>query len=211
MKLIIPLLVLVVPALAAAQNTTSEWWPEIDVYYTPAAHQRTYLELSSSTEREGLGKERSVGLYQDYLIPAWGYWRAGYRYTSGVHGNPYREERGVFETQFRAATFGQLRLVNRTRAELRRVNDDYSYRARERVKLEHLPFSAMRTIWMPYVTAEAYYDSRYRTIARLGQRAGAEIGSPRVVAVDLYLARQENSRGRPTNIDALGVTVKVER
>lgn len=194
---------------AAAQTTTTESWPELDVYWTPARHQRTFLELSSSTEREGAKKERSVGLYQDYLNLPFGYWRAGFRYTFSAHDDSYREARGVAEGTFTIATVGQLRLVNRSRLELRWINGDYSYRVRDRLHLQHLPFDALRTSWSPYCTAEGYYDSRYGTIARVGGRVGSEVRTGRWSGVDVYVARQENWRGQPTYVDALGVTAKL--
>src|SRR3954468_15635875 len=41
-------LLAVLGGVAIAQKPISEFWPELDVYWTPAEHQRTFLELSSS-------------------------------------------------------------------------------------------------------------------------------------------------------------------
>ena len=77
------------------------------MYWRPAVHQRTFLELSSSTEREGTKRESTVGLYQDYLSLPKGYLRAGYRFTFSTRDASYRESRIVGEGVF---TYLLLRL-----------------------------------------------------------------------------------------------------
>ncbi|HEX4684874.1 MAG TPA: DUF2490 domain-containing protein [Gemmatimonadaceae bacterium] len=201
---------LLLPMAARAQHATAEWWPEVDVYWTPAEHQRTFLELSQSTEREGSKNEGTVGLYQDYLRLPRGYLRAGYRFTFSMRDASYRESRGVAEATLRVFGTSSWRLVNRSRTELRWVNGEYSYRLRDRLHLQHMPFSPSRRAWRPYVTAEAYYDSRYDTIARIGARAGTEFHIWRAADCDTYVAQQDNSRGTPRRAEALGVTLKLD-
>jgi hypothetical protein len=196
---------------AGAQQATSEVWPELDVYWTPAQHQRTLLELSGSSEREAAKKEATVGLYQDYLQLPRGYLRAGYRFTFSTRDASYRESRIVGEATARVAGATAWRLVERSRVELRWVNKAYSYRLRERLHLQRFFASPVRFDPRPYGTVEAYYDSRYNTIARLGARVGVECRLWPASDVDLYLARQENSRGEPPRVNAFGVTVKLYR
>jgi hypothetical protein len=196
---------------ATAQSATTELWPELDVYWTPAQHQRTLLELSGSSEREAAKKEATIGLYQDYLSLPRGYLRAGYRFTFSTRDASYRESRIVTEATARVAGETSWRLVERTRAEFRWVNKEYSYRLRERLHLQHFSTSPSRWDPRPYATAEVYYDSRYNTIARIGGRVGVECRFWRASDVDIYLARQENSRGEPPRVNALGVTVKLYR
>jgi hypothetical protein len=197
-----------VAATARAQSAT-EFWPELDVFWRPAEHQRTLLELSSSTERESKEREATIGLYQDYLrLPAV-YFRGGYRFTFSTHDASYRESRIVGEITATAHTWGRIRLVNRSRGELRWVNDDYSYRIRDRLHLQRTPVDDQRGRALgPYVTFEAYYDSRYNTIARLGGRVGSDVRINNRVIVDPYVARQNNSRGTPVIVNALGITMK---
>src|SRR5436305_745255 len=113
---------LLMPVAAGAQHPTTEAWPEVDVYWTPAEHQRTFLELSKSTEREGSKNESTIGVYQDYLRLPLGYVRGGYRFTFSTRDASYRESRGVAEAAVRVFGTRALRLVNRTRTELRWVN-----------------------------------------------------------------------------------------
>jgi hypothetical protein len=176
---------------AGAQSATSELWPELDVYWTPAKHQRTLLELSSSSEREAAKKEATVGLYQDYLQLPRGYLRAGYRFTFSTRDASYRESRIVTEATARVAGATSWRLVERTRAEFRWVNKEYSYRLRERLHLQRFFASPVRFDPRPYGTVEAYYDSRYNAIARIAGRVGVEFRLWGARVIDVYLARPE--------------------
>jgi hypothetical protein len=205
------ILALFAASAASAQQATNELWPELDVYWTPAKHQRTMLELSGSSEREAAKKEATAGLYQDYLQLPRGYLRAGYRFTFSTRDASYRESRIVGEATARVAGSTSWRFVERSRAELRWVNGDYSWRLRERLHLQRFFASPVRFDPRPYGTFEAYYDSRYDTISRLAGRAGVEVRLWPGSDIDVYLARQENSRGEPPRVNALGVTVKVYR
>ena len=109
---------------AQSSSTMTELWPELDVYWRQAEHQRSFLELSASAEHEGTKREGTIGLYQDYLrLPA-GYFRGGYRFTFSTRDASYRESRLVGEATLSAYEAGTTRLLNRTRAELRWVNGE---------------------------------------------------------------------------------------
>lgn len=192
-----------------AQGATTETWPELDIYWRPAEHQRTFLELSSSAEREGAKREATVGLYQDYLHLPFGYLRAGYRYTFSTRDDSYRESRIVGEGVASFALVKRLRLLNRGRLEWRWLNGEGSYRIRERIQLQRVSAARHGPAWTPYATFEVYYDSRYNTIVRIAERAGTEARVSRRVSTDVYVARQDNSRGSPAAVNALGATLKV--
>ncbi|HXT14787.1 MAG TPA: hypothetical protein VN706_04110 [Gemmatimonadaceae bacterium] len=192
-----------------AQTSTSELWPEVDVYWQPAVHQRTMLELSASTEQEGPKREATVGLYQDYLRLPDGYFRGGFRYTFSTRDASYRESRVVGEATFAAYSPPFARFVSRSRIELRYVNGAYSYRLRERIHVQRWSLAPKGPWWAPYGTVEAYYDSRYNTIARLGGRVGTELRVRGPISSDVYVARQSNSRGEPHNVNALGLTLRL--
>lgn len=196
---------------AGAQQVTSEIWPELDVYWTPAKHQRTVLELSGSSEREAAKKQATVGLYQDYLQLPRGYLRAGYRFTFSTRDASYRESRIVAEATTRVAGATAWRLVERSRVEFRWVNEEYSWRLRERLHLQRFFATPKRFDPRPYGTFEAYYYSQYHSIARLAGRVGVEWRLWPESDIDVYLARQENSRGEPARVNALGLTVKLYR
>ena len=196
-------------AVAQAQKPTTEFWPELDVYWTRAEHQRTFLEISSSTEREGPKREDTIGLYQDYLMLPAAYFRGGFRYTRSAHDNSYQEYRFVGEATAQAWAKGLARLVNRSRLEIRDVNNAWSYRIRDRLHFQRVPPTQTGLALAPYITFEAYYYSQYNTIARLGGRVGSEARIHGPVSIDLYFARQNNTRTLPKYVNALGLTTKL--
>jgi len=194
-----------------AQHASTEIWPEVDILWTPARHQRTFLELSASTEREGSKREATVGLYQDYLHLPRGYLRAGYRYTFSTRDASYRESRAVLETTFAVGAPFSMRVVNRLRPELRWVNGEYSYRVRERLHVGRLPFllQPRGRFWAPYVTAEVYYDSRFDALSRVAGRIGTEFSVRGPASMDVFIARQNNSRPERSYVNALGTVLKL--
>jgi len=199
---------MLVGARVCAQST--ELWPELDVYWRPAEHQRTFLELSSSAERDGPKREATIGLYQDYLSLPKGYLRGGYRFTFSTRDASYRESRIVGEGVLTAYSSDVVRLVNRTRGELRWVNGAYSYRIRDRLHLQRLAAKTSRLALAPYGTFEVYYDSREGRISRVAGRIGSEarLGGP--ASIDVYIARQNNLHSTPRYVNALGITTKLE-
>jgi hypothetical protein len=198
---------LAVGGSAGAQ--ANELWPELDVYWQPAAHQRTFLELSASAEQEGSKRQDTAGLYQDYLFLPNGYVRGGYRYTFSTRDESYRESRLVGEWVERVFSRGMARLVNRARFEMRWVNGDPSYRVRERLHLQRVPPNPRWPALAPYGTFEVYYDSRLGAISRVAGRVGTEARLFGPASVDVYVARQDNLRESPSYVNALGVTVKL--
>jgi hypothetical protein len=196
-------------AAAGAQKPATELWPELDIYWTPAVHQRTFLELSSSADREGPEREDTIGLYQDYLMLPAGYLRGGFRYTFSTNDNSYREYRFVGEGTYTVWARGLARLVNRSRLEIRDVNTAWSYRVRDRLHLQRLPVKDKGLALAPYATFEAYYYSQYKTIARVGGRVGSEAHIYGPAWIDLYFARQDNTRTLPKYVNAIGLTAKL--
>lgn len=201
---------LLVLVAASAPAQSSELWPELDVYWRPAEHQRTFLELSTSADRDGPKREATIGLYQDYLSLPKGYLRGGYRFTFSTRDASYRESRIVGEGVVSCYSSDVVRLLNRTRGELRWVNGAYSYRVRDRLHFQRLAPKKSRLALAPYGTFEVYYDSREASISRLAGRIGSEarLGGP--ASIDVYVARQNNLHSAPRYVNALGITVKLE-
>jgi len=198
-----------IAVVRSAGAQTSELWPELDVYWQPAEHQRTFLELSASAEQEGSKRQATAGLYQDYLFLPNGYVRGGYRFTFSTHDASYRESRLVGEWVERVLSHGMARLVNRARFEMRWVNGEPSYRIRERLHFQRVPPKPRGLALAPYGTVEVYYDSRLGAISRLAGRAGTEARLVGPASVDVYVARQDNLRESPSYVNALGMTIKL--
>ena len=203
-------LALAVPHTVLAQVTsTAEIWPELDVHWWTSNVMRTVLEMSLSTERERTSREATVGLFEDYHKLPGGYIRAGFRYTFSTTDASYQEYRGVGDAVLRVYGTKRVRLLNRTRGELRWVNGEYSYRLRDRLHLQRLPRDTTGRAWAPYGTAEVYYDSRYAGIPRIGGRVGTEVRLGHRARIDVYVAHQHDTRPERANISAFGVTTRL--
>ena len=202
-------LVLAVPHALLGQTTTVvEVWPELDVHYWTSNALRTVLETSLSTEQERTNREATVGLFEDYLKLPGGYLRAGYRYTFSTADASYRESRALGDAVLRVFGTERMRLVNRTRGELRWVNGEYSYRLRDRLHLQRLARDSTGRAWAPYGTVEVYYDSRFAAIPRIGGRVGTEVRLGRA-RFDVYVAHQHDTRPERVNVFALGITTRL--
>lgn len=205
--LALAVLVLLRSAAALAQESTSEIWPAVNVYWRPAEHYRSFLDVSGSSEREGAKREGTIGVYQDYLQLPRAFLRLGYAYTFSTRDDSYRESRLIGEVNLGRDLPKMLRLVNRLRGELRWINGEQSYRVRDRVHVQRGARLRQIPRFKPYATLEAYYDSRYRTIARIGGKVGSDIRLGGPAGLEIYVARQDNSRSQPKHVTALGLTV----
>ena len=193
-------------AASAQEGAASELWPALHVLWRPAERQRTYLDLSLSTERESQKREGTVGLYQDYLRLPRAFARVGYSFVFSTRDASHRESRIVGELNLAGFGGHTVRVVNRVRGELRWVNSAYSYRVRDRIHVQRWSRAGLPAV-APYGTIEGYYDSRYNTIARIGGRLGVAWRLRKPSSLDVYIARQNNSRAAPRYVNALGVTV----
>lgn len=199
---------LAVPRALSGQ-TTGEIWPELDVYWTTSPRLRSVLEMSLSTERERTNREATIGVFQDYLGLPRGYVRAGLRYTFSTTDATYKEWRGVGDAVLRIFRRDRIRLINRTRAELRHVNGDNSYRVRDRLHLQRLAEDSTGRAWAPYGTTEVYYDSRVAGFSRLAGRVGTEARLSGRARIDVYVAHQHDIRPEHARTTALGVTTRL--
>jgi len=190
-------------ATAAGRAQTTQYRPELDVYWKSSDHARTFFQLAGQAEHAPVSRDPLIGLFEDFLFVPDGYVRGGYRYN--LHSY---ESRALVELAFRVFKAGPVRFLNRNRVEWRWVDGKYSYRARERVQLQRVPPPKGLGL-APYAMFEAYYDSRFRTIARLAPRLGSEarLGGP--ASMDLYYLRQDNLRGKPAYVNIGGLIIKL--
>jgi hypothetical protein len=190
-------------AVAAAHAQTTEYRPELDVYWRSADHARTFLQLAGQDEESQTPHNPLIGLFEDFLFVPDGYVRGGYRYSLDTY-----ESRPLVEAALRVFKAGPVRLLTRSRVEWRWVDGKYSYRARERLELGRIPPPKGLGL-APYAMFEAYYDSRFRTIARLEPRGGStlQLGGP--VSMDLYYMREDNLRGKPAYVNIGGLIIQL--
>jgi hypothetical protein len=138
--------------------------------------------------------------------------RIGYRYGRSLgdleERDPYREHRGIFELTGRTPPLaGGLEFVSRFRWDARDVNDVDSNRYRLRLQIEKSLMYQGRAV-VPYVNAEAFYDTRYDAWIRERYQLGAEIGLHPNWRIEPALTYQSDERATPARIIALGLTLK---
>lgn len=208
---------------AVAADAT-ELWPELSVYVTLSPDQRLYLDLSHARDTAADSREWHLSAFLDlslkpvlrpalvtedwqrnrYLWARLGYTRA--LKTTGAD-NTVTEDRGVVALHSKAALPAELWLEARARADLRWIAGDYSARYRFRLEASR-EFTVLAHTVMPYLNAEAFYDTRYDQWARMLYQAGTEITVDRHFRYELFLARQNDRQPRQQSLNALGLVAK---
>jgi hypothetical protein len=212
---------------AVADETSYEFWPEIDLWWrlSPAWRLSMFLPLSRNIETDY--REGSLILQADY---AWGKasqlfktrlmdenragemntWmvRGGYLRGRSLddHGEAYHEDTMFWELHARVPLEGRVLLSHRLRTDLRWLGDDYEFSTRLRYRLMvEKEFEVGRTSIVPYVNVEPYYDSRYGIVNRVRLIGGTSVAwSPRF-ALEGNITYQNDSRSSVTNLYALNV------
>lgn len=220
--------VLLAASLAApgrAQDTRDDFWPEVDGYIGLGDRARVMLMASSDRSREGDLRQATVGAMGDYFVKPFARdWlhhrpdqekkhrimlRGGYRYTWDVDNSPstYRENRLLVEGTARAS-HRRYSFLNRSRVEWRDINDAWSWRYRNRTRVER-DFSLGTRAATPYLMVEFFYDSRYDDWNRQLYYAGADWPIFKKAILDVYYCRQNDSESSTAHVNALGATLKL--
>ena len=226
---------LLVPTAARVHaETRREFWPEFNAFLTLDARTRVYLLAKSTREQTSEQAaaasppmDRVVGAHLDYsLIPIlrpelreqdWArkryLWvRAGYQYSHSTSaaeaGNSYRENRGVFEMTGRSPPLaGQLEWVARARWDWRNRNGQNSSLYRLRLRSERR-FDAQGHAVLPYVSAEAIYDTRYGGWNEQRYQFGTEFAIDDSWRIEPYLEARNTRGSEPARVLGFGVNLK---
>jgi len=216
---------------AVASESSTEFWPEVDLWFrlTPSWRVSTLAALTRNLETDY--REGSLVLQADY---AWGkpglvykgrlldesgaqsmkamMVRAGYLGATslGDGGDAYREKTIFLEWHLRVPLKSQVLLSHRLRTDLRWLGDppEFSERWRYRLMVEKA-IDAGRCSWVPYGSVEAFYDSRYDTINRLRSIAGTSVAWTPRVALEGNFTYQYDSESSITNVYAQNVILHV--
>jgi hypothetical protein len=211
------------PARAAAQEQTrTEFWPEVDVYLNLKPKLRIFAmgTVGKSVEDgellTGDAFEGQVGVHLDYLVNKHIGFRAGYRYSTSIGGAPedsFKEHRLLTEQTLRKSIPCHIDLTDRNRQEFRFINGDFSFRYRNRLRLEREFTIGKRTI-TPYWSVEVSFDTRYDVWNKTRFASGVEIPLKRTplklllkkheTILDIYYLRQHDTRSSTTFVNGLG-------
>jgi|SRR6266496_669148 len=211
---------------AQEPTTSNEFWPEIDVYINVKPKVRLYLlgTLSKAVEDGELFNaqafEAQIGVHIDYIPNKHVVLRTGYRFGTAVGSNndPFKEHRLLTEQTLRKLLPGGVLLSDRNREDFRFINGDFSFRYRNRLKIEReVQLFKERTI-TPYVSGEIFYDTRFSVWNRNRLAVGVQqslrrgpvlrmLLPKRQVILDLYYMRQNDSRSSTQHVNALGAAL----
>lgn len=193
-----------------AQQPTSgaptQLWREVDVYVPVDEKVRLFFLFSITKARETReNTEGQFGAHTDYTVNKRLTLRAGYRYGfSLTETDPFKEDRPIAEQTYHERLPLKILLSDRNRQELRIVNGDFSFRYRNRLRLEREFLLPGRSI-TPYGSIEVYHDSRFNVWNRNRLTAGVQIQlrkalpllsrlTPRKqVIFDVYYTKQNDS------------------
>jgi len=183
-------------------QTQSQWWPELDVAWRPEERVRLYGLARVMTAEEASNRQRMLGLHADLLWIPRGFLRIGYRSVASMPDTADHEHRALLEGTLSGAK-GKLSAASRTRGEWRWIGSRYSWRLRERVLVQYDVTMPWKRPLSPYVAVEAFYDTRYRAVARERYQVGvsAPIGS--VVTIDVSYLRQDETRASFPHVNVL--------
>jgi hypothetical protein len=222
-------LVLTAVPAALAQESTTEFWPEVDAWMrvSPAWRLSLFVPISKNIETDY--REGNLVAQVDY---AWGKTRYERRLLDesrarkmnaflvrggylggkslGDDGEAYQEHTALAELHVRIPLKGNFLLSHRLRADVRWLGENRapSQRLRYRLMVER-EFTAGRTSVVPYVNVEPYYDSRYDTWNRVRAIGGATVGWSRYFAVEGNWTYQYDSRSSITYTNALNLILHV--
>jgi hypothetical protein len=194
-------------------------WPETDVYVT--LNSRLRASLSSSRSKDGESASSiDIGPNLDVMLLSFRgrktagpdaskrkflTFRAGYHYLFSFGGDQETEQRGILELTPHFYLPKDLLLTDRSRADLRVISGDFSWRYRNRVSLERT-FKVKSKTMTPYLRGEVYYDSHYGAWIKNTFSAGVVFPVGKRIELEPYIARDNDSRSSNPHVTALGFT-----
>jgi hypothetical protein len=214
-----------------AQDSSREFWPELDLWYklTPSLRLSAFIPFSKNVEtnyREGSfvsqadyswGKTKHIifmRLLDEEVAETIKSKMIRIGYLTGIslddRGESYSENTALGEYHFRVPIKGSYLLSMRLRADLRWLGteNEFSQRYRYRIMLEK-EFVNKKISFVPYVNAETYYDSRYNTFNRYRVIAGTSASWSSRFSLESNFTYQYDSHAYVTNLYAVNVILHV--
>ena len=220
------------PAFTAmAQETSKEFWPEIDVWWRLSPSWRLSMYVPISKNLETKYREGNLVLQADY---AWGKTkilhikrlldenkvqqmkgflaRGGYLGAKSLDdkGETYQEDMAYLEFHMRNPLKGGVLISHRLRTEFRWIGDDNELSGRVRYRfMAEKDFAIKRVSLVPYFNVEPYYDSRYETVNRVRLIGGTSVSWTPRIAFEGNITYQHDSRSSVTNLYALNIILHI--
>ena len=214
-----------------SQNSTSEFWPEVDIWYRLDQNWR-FSSFSSITKyNESKYRDMNISLNIDY---SWGKTkniiyrrlldqerqqimkalmvRGAYAkgWSIGNNKGNYKEDMIFGEIHHRIPLKGDILLSHRLRMDTRWMGDenDFSYRFRYRLMLEK-EYKFEKYSFVPFLNFEPYWDSRYNKIIKYRFIGGVTTNLNEKFALEGNVNYQNNKNYDTENVYVLNVILHI--
>ena len=211
----------------AQQETANELWPELDVFWKLNQNVRLEFDGSSTRDQDQTGFNRKIGTYLNIYVPRFKpilfrgisklddarmqriRLRAGYEYHHSFRQTPVIvEHRSMAEGTWTWLFPYDLLASNRNRFEFRVKNGVFSWRYRNRFKVEK-DLNIGNVAVSPFISGEAFYDSAPSAWNRFRFETGLEFPVETYLSIRPYYARQIITYTQVRKVNAVGLTLNV--
>jgi len=216
-------LALVLAAPAAAQEVTTQFWPEVDTFVRLSEDMRIYVPLSRTREgTDDSDQDGTVGIYLDYYTlpiaklhlvgPANAprthrlLLRAGYGYTAGSDGQPATNTLTA-EATGRLSLPWDLLVSDRNRFDLNFTGGEFDPRYRNRLRIERNVDLGKPTL-TPYVYGEFFYSFDEGDWIKIRATAGLEFHLWERFVPEVYFLRDFNA-GLSGDVNGIGLVLSI--
>jgi len=204
----------------SAQQTQTEGLPEIDTYVNLTDRYRLMFMASRSTDASTInsaqfGPNLDVNL-RPLLRPKFQThhsannrfvtFRIGYQYIRNF-GKP-NENRVQLGLTSRFHLPWSMELAERNRFDLRVINDQFSWRYRNRLTLARSLTIKSFTL-SPYARGEIYYSSTTGTWSKNTYSFGATFPVRKRFELEGYYERENTTGGAPPHVNGIGMTLSI--
>lgn len=206
---------------AHAQNTSSQFWPEIDAYWT--FNPKVQLEMMTSRSTDGVGYSsaelgptlkislkpffRKRLITPDQTLSKFLVFEIGYRYLTGVSQPDENRVQLALTPQF-PLPWGMV-LADRNQIDLRSIEyNGFSWRYRNRATIQR-SFKVGRIAFSPYARGEVFYSSIPGAWNKTTYSFGAFIPLWKRFELQPYYEHDNNLNAMPQYVNATGLTFSV--
>jgi hypothetical protein len=221
LRVLAPILALAGPA--AAQDVTTQFWPEVDTFIRLSDKMRIYVPLSRTKEGDGNSdQDGTTGIYFDYYTspiaklafaaPADSsrtrrlLLRAGYGYTAAGDGQPATN---TLEAEVTGRLFlpWEVLASERNRFDLNFSGGEFDPRYRNRLRFERNVVLGKPTL-TPYVYGEFFYDFNDGDWNKTRVAAGLEFHMWERFVPEVYFQRDYN-KGSSGDVNGFGLVLSI--
>jgi len=210
-----------ISATPETPNTQGEFRPEIDAYISMNPSTRLFLLSSFRSNQPGNSWDGDFGAHLSFALKPlfrrelrqrddvfnkrFLSFQAGFRYMRNLAEGAPLEHRWIVDCMPRYPLPGNVIISDRNRGEMRFIQGKpFSTRYRNKLQLER-DFALGQLVYTPYLSAEAFYDTRYDAWSRRRYSAGVQIPAGTHLVLESYFLRQNQSRSTPAHLNVFGL------